>query len=150
VFWSHYEQLLGLIARARGEDGHLNFESHKLTRLYEEIIQAALGSRWVWALTFASSIEALVKMLIPKDARPTQEEGDTIAALVKHINSWPGEDRLKKIASSAVHRTTEITPIRALRDLKAAGVITKAQLSAWEKIRHAVMHGSLVIPTPTD
>jgi hypothetical protein len=32
AFWSRYAQLLGLIARARGKDGHPNFEAHKVTR----------------------------------------------------------------------------------------------------------------------
>jgi hypothetical protein len=140
VVWSRYVQLLTLIARAR------NFEPHKITRLYEEVVQAALGSRWVWALTFASSIEALAKMLRPKDTKPTKTEAEAIAALVTHINSAPGESRLKAIAVNAVHRTAEITTIRVLRDLKATDVITEAQLSAWEKIRHAVMHGNLVSP----
>ena len=100
-FWSRYAHLLSLIARARGKDGHPNFEPHKITRLYEECIQAARGSRWVWALTFASSIEGLVKMLIKKKAGPAPAEDESTAvqakaieALVKHINLWPGEDRL--------------------------------------------------------
>lgn len=144
--WARYVQLLTLIARARKEDGRPNFEPHKITRLYEEIIQAALGSRWVWALTFASGIEALAKMLKPKDTKPTISEAEAIGALVSHINSWSGEPGLKRVAVSAVHRTSEITTIRMLRALKADGVITDIQLSAWEKIRNAVMHGSLVSP----
>ena len=150
VLWSLYAQLLTLIALARGEDDERNFEPHKVTRLYEEIIQAALGSRWVWALTFASSIEALAKMLISKGAKPTQTkaeaeaETEAIAAIVKHINSGPGEPWRKKIAVDAVHRTREITTIRALRHLKTAGAITETQLSDWNTIRHAVMHGSLI------
>lgn len=150
VLWSLYAQLLTLIALARGEDGELNFEPHKVTQLYEEIIQAALGSRWVWALTFASSIEALAKMLIAKGVKPTQTqveadaEATAIAALVKHIDSGPGDLWRKKAAISAVHRTREITTIRALRHLRSAGVITQAQLSAWKHIRDEVMHGNLV------
>jgi hypothetical protein len=42
-------------------------------------IQAARGTRWVWALTFASAIEAIAKMLIPKDAKPTQTEAKALA-----------------------------------------------------------------------
>jgi hypothetical protein len=145
AFWSRYAELLGLIALARDENEHPNFEPHKVTRLYEECIQAARGSRWVWALTFASSIEALVKMLIPKDTKPTKAEAEAIAALVKHISVGPGEKRLKQIAVNAVHRDAKITTIKALRELRTAGVITDEQLSAWETIRHAVMHGDLLI-----
>ncbi len=156
AFWSTYTRLLKLIASARGKDGGPNFEPNKVTRLYEECIYASRGSRWVWALTFASSIEALTKMLIAKEEPPTADQADAISAETKavaivaeNIEFGPGEDRLKKIAVRALKRTTEITTIRALRGLKAAGVITSNQLSAWETTRHAVMHGSLVSPYST-
>jgi hypothetical protein len=75
-------------------------------------------------------------------------EADAIAALVKHIGSGPGakDDRLKKTAINAVHRTAALSTIRVLRELVGAGVISEEQLSAWEKIRNAAMHGSLVSP----
>jgi hypothetical protein len=67
MFWSRYRQLLCLIARARDKDGQRNFEAHKITRLYHEIIQASQGTRSVWAMSFATSVEAIVKMLFGKD-----------------------------------------------------------------------------------
>ncbi len=63
AFWKLYAGLLTLIAQARGADGHPDMQAHKITRFYEEIIQAARGSRWVWALTLASTVEGLAKML---------------------------------------------------------------------------------------
>jgi hypothetical protein len=60
--WLRYAELLRLIALARDEKGRPNFESHKITQLYEQIIHASTGTRWVWALTFASTIEALVSL----------------------------------------------------------------------------------------
>ncbi len=146
AFWTAYAQLLTLIARTRDKKGQRNFEAHKITRLYEEVIQAAHGSRWVWALTFASSVEGLARMLVPKDAKPTAAESDSIAALIAHISAGAGDLRLKTIAINAVTRTAEMTTIRVLRDLKAAGVVTDDQLKAWEEIRNSVMHGSLVSP----
>jgi hypothetical protein len=135
-----------LIARARGNDGQPNFESHKITRLYEEIIQAALGSRWVWALTFASSVEGLAQMLTPKDIELSESESKAISAFVEHIKKGPGGPRLKEIAVNAVRRTANITAIRILRKLRDDGVIKPRHIHAWEKIRHAVMHGSLISP----
>jgi hypothetical protein len=146
TFWTAYERLLTLIARARDKNGQRNFEAHKITRLYEELIQASHGSRWVWALTFASSVEGLAKMLIPKDVKPTTAELDAITALVTHINAGTGDPRLKMIATNAVNRTAEMTTIRVLRDLKVTGVVMGDQLKAWEEIRNSVMHGSLVSP----
>lgn len=156
AFWSTYTQLLNLVARDRGKDGYPNFEANKVTRLYEECIYASRGSRWVWALTFASSIEALTKMLIAKEDPPTSDkaeaistEANAVAIVTEHIEAGPGEDRLKQIAIRSLKRSTEISTIRALRGLKAAGVITGTQLSAWETTRNAVMHGSLVSPYST-
>jgi hypothetical protein len=59
VFWSTYTALLVHVALARDQLGNPNFEANKITRLYEECIQAASSTRWVWALTFASANEAL-------------------------------------------------------------------------------------------
>jgi hypothetical protein len=150
MFWSRYKHLLCIIARARDKDGRPSFESHEVTRLYEECVQASLGSPWVWAMTFSSSIEALVKMLIPKAADATKARLDVVNAIAKHIKSWPGDAQLKATAIEAVRRTLRVTPANALRDLKDAGVITEAQLSAWMKIRHSVMHGNLVSPYSTE
>lgn len=145
-FWNLYSQLLTFIAQARDKDGQPNFEANKVTKLYEEIIQAAPGSRWVWALTFASSIEGLARMLIPKGKKRSDPEMEGIDKLIAHIDAWIGSAFLKGVARSAVHRTAEITTIHTLRDLKAAGVITAEHLSAWASIRNSVMHGSLISP----
>lgn len=58
-FFYLYAALLALIAR----DGH--WESHPITKIYEEVIQSARGSRWVMVLTLASSIEAWRVSLSP-------------------------------------------------------------------------------------
>jgi hypothetical protein len=39
-----------------------------------------------------------------------------------------------------------MTTFRAMRELQAEQVISKAQVSAWDKIRNAVAHGSLLSP----
>jgi hypothetical protein len=56
-FFKLYAGLLTLIART-GE-----WESHAVTSFYEEVIQAARGSRWVWALTLASGVEGLTRLI---------------------------------------------------------------------------------------
>ncbi|MDX5053305.1 hypothetical protein, partial [Streptococcus suis] len=54
-FFDLYAGLLTLVAREGG------WESHTITTFYEEVIQSAQGSRWVMALTLASSIEGLAR-----------------------------------------------------------------------------------------
>lgn len=140
-----YTQLLSLVSKS-GDGGGREFEAHKLTRLYDEIIQAALGSRWVLALTLASSIEALLRLLVPKGTKAPQADLDAISELAKGIKKLPGDDRLKAIACRAVHRDAEFTPIRALRDLRSANAVSGEQVKAWDDTRNSVMHGSLVSP----
>jgi hypothetical protein len=149
-FWTLYGQLLELVARARDDNGEPNFEQHKVTRLYEEIAQASRGSRWVWALTFASSIEAVVQMMIPKGITPTEADLDAIEAVAKHVGKYvpkgPAEARVKGIAINAIRRTGKVSTFRAMRELQAKEVILNAQVAAWDKIRNAVAHGSLLSP----
>jgi hypothetical protein len=139
-FWRHYTDLLTVIAQAR------NFEAHKITQLYEEVIQAARSTRWIWAMTFASCIEGLANILEPPGRERRDADGDAVARLVKHINAWPGDSRLKQNAVQGVQRTLKTTTIIGLRQLVAASAITKTQLKAWEEIRHSVMHCSLISP----
>lgn len=146
-FWRLYGDLLLHIAKA-GE-----FEGHKITKLYEEVIQAARGSRWVWALTFASSIEGLIRMLSPRGSKRADADDAAIGSITQHIKNWrdperPKEtvDRLKSIAVNSIRYAANTTPKHVLTQLCRAGVVTQFQFDAWEKIRNDVMHGVLVSP----
>lgn len=146
TFWRIYAQLLMFVAHARDGNGDLNFEANKVTKLYEEIIQATHGSRWVWALTLASAIEGLTNMLIPKGQRRSDVDEEGIEDLVGHISSWSGTVSIKQVALNAVHRSARVTPVHTMRQLEKASVITAEQVSAWQEIRNSVMHGSLISP----
>jgi len=144
-FWSVYAALLTHVASARTEHGR-NFESNPVTHFHEEVIQAARGSRWVWAMTLASSIEGLVSMLYPRGARREDADLEANTELICHIRAWSGDHALKETAIRAVQRTAELTTAVAMRALVAEGAITRDQVKAWQKVRHAVMHGNLVSP----
>jgi hypothetical protein len=156
AFWQCYRDILSLIARACTKEGDKNFEANDLTRLYEECIQASRGSRWIWALTFASGVEGLLKTIARQDAslsnaaEPSSNEVAQIQSLAEHIASWRGDDRLKQIAERAVRRVGEISATRLLRALEAEGVITSEQSSAWRAVRHPVMHGTFISPYSTE
>jgi hypothetical protein len=93
-FWRMYASSLTLIAASRDEKGNPNFESHQITRFYEEIIQATQGSRWVLCLTLASAGEGLAKMLMrPADQRSDFTEKD-LESLKKTVTEWEGDKRL--------------------------------------------------------
>jgi hypothetical protein len=144
AFWDLYSRLLTLVAQAR------EFQSHNLTSIYEELAQAARGSRWVQALTSASSVEALVtKLISPGENRPDANH-EAIASLRAHIRTWKGPSDLKSRAIHSVRRAGAMTPIYVLRDLRDRQVLTAENVRAWEDIRHSVMHGTLVSPWPTE
>jgi len=148
-FWRLYAALLTYVARA-GE-----YERHNLTTLYEETIQASGGSRWLSALTLASSIEGVVRMISPRGSKRPDVDDGAIAALSDYIKAWKHPDperpkavvaRLKELAIHAVQGSTQTTPGYVLGQLAKAGVVSKRQVDAWTKIRNAVAHGNLVSP----
>jgi hypothetical protein len=75
AFWHLYAKILSVIALARDESGDQNFQSHKITRLYEELAQAQHASRWVKLLTLASTAEALTKGNSPGEYERGCESG---------------------------------------------------------------------------
>jgi hypothetical protein len=143
-FWETYSRLLTYIASERDRAGHPNLEANKLTELYGEVIDAAQGSRWVWALTYASAAEGLVRLIVPKGTRRADVKSEDVESLREHIDGWSGDPRLKEIAKNAASRMLETSAVQALRDLRDKGAIASDQFKAWDRIRNQVMHGSLV------
>ncbi|WP_323131106.1 MULTISPECIES: hypothetical protein [Sinorhizobium] len=139
-FFALYSGLLTLIAR------DAEWESHTITTFYEEVIQSAQGSRWVMALTLASSIEGLARRLVPEGTLRTDADQAAIDSLVAHIEEWQGASRLKDTALSAVKRADAVSVQRALYILADQGVGTAPQVKSWIKTRNSVMHGKLVSP----
>lgn len=143
-FWSIYADLLHHVASARDERGHRNFEPNKLTQHYEELMQAAAGSRWVWALTLASTAEALVLEIFPRGSKYKVADTDAIRELSEHIRKWTGDNNLKSTAIQAVKRTGEIAAAKGLALLREQGIVNDDGVASWKDIRNSVMHGSLV------
>jgi hypothetical protein len=137
-FFDLYRGLLTLIART-GE-----WESHTVTSFYEEVIQAARGSRWVWALTLASSIEGLTRLLVPPDTLRSDADSAALGSLAEHIAAWDGAKRLKESVIGFLNRLDFVSANRALLDFATSGIGTRAQVESWKKIRNRVTHGELV------
>ena len=97
-------------------------------------------------MTLASSIEGLVSMLYSRGTRREDADLDANTQLICHIRAWSGDHALKEAAIRAVQRTAEVTTAVAMRALVADAAITRDQVKAWQKVRHAVMHGNLVSP----
>lgn len=148
-FWEIYATLLTLIAEARDGKGNPNFESHQITRFYEEIAQATHGSRWVLCLTLASTSEGLAKMLMRPEERKSDFAETEISSLKTHIAAWQGDAELRGRALNFVAYVSERTIRKYLQDLVTRGVLNKSQVRAWMDVRNEVMHGNLVSPWAT-
>jgi hypothetical protein len=137
-FFEMYVGLLSLISQS-GE-----WESHTVTSFYEEVIQAARGSRWVWILTLASSIEGMTRLLVPASELRSDADAAALAELAAHIAAWKGKQRLKDAAISSVRRLDTVSVIRALLGLVDTGIGTRKQVDSWKKVRNRAMHGELI------
>ncbi len=152
-FWESYRRLLAYVAAPRDANGHPNFEANKITALYGEVIQAAHGSRWVWALTYASAVEAMVKLLglagqprTDMDAAALAKFTEAVDEFRSYIDRWEGDPRLKEPAQNAASRMLKTSAAQGLRQLMREGWIKKDEFDAWDVLRNRVMHGSLVSP----
>lgn len=145
TFWKLYALILQFIAGARSPGRQSHLGSNLLTQFYEEIVQAARGTRWVWALTLASVIEGQSKML-KLTAQPVAADNGAVASLTDHIQQWTGSNDLKSRAIGEVKRVEQLTATRVLAQLRDKAIIADAELASWKSIRNEVMHGTLISP----
>lgn len=148
-FWSFYRLYLTYIAQHRNADGNPEFEANGLTRLHDEVIQARMaGSHWVIALCVASAVEGLVK-LDPGFAStpPDFTEEDLLPArdAISGVKNKALRDRL----SNSIASLGRASIAKYLSRMQRDGTISKNQLEAWKKVRHAVAHGNLFEPWGT-
>lgn len=149
-FWELYRALLTMIATTRNDRGQPDFQSHRVTRFYEEIIQASQGSRWVWCLTLAGAAEGLAKLLM-KPAERTSEFGEAeLASIKKTIQEWEGDKNLKQRVLNDVSRLGDKSIGQSLHKLVECEALEKQHEAAWKAMRNKVMHGNLVLPWSTE
>lgn len=146
-FWDTYCRLLAFIATAR------DFEANTITDFYVEVIQASQGSRWVWALTYASAAEGLVNLIYPRGSQRADLGAAEIARLgteidrfKSYVDLWDGDPNLKAIAKGAASRALATSAAIGLRHLRDTAWVTADQYKAWDELRNNVMHGRLVSP----
>ena len=145
-FWELYAALLTLIAKDRNKEGHPNFEAHRITKFYEEIIQASQGSRWVWCLTLASAAEALAKMLMQPEDQQAEFPAADLKSIKKTVSAWKGDEQVRSRVLNSIGFLSRKNVAAFLRDLVKRGAIERRHEEAWDKMRNNVMHGNLVMP----
>lgn len=145
-FWELYAALLKLIGKDRNREGHPNFEAHRITRFYEEIIQASQGSRWVWCLTLASTAEGLAKMLMQPEDQKAEFPAADLKSIKKTVSAWKGDERVRSRVLNSIGFLSRKSVAAFLDELVKRGAIERRHEEAWDKMRNNVMHGNLVMP----
>ncbi len=146
AFWENYANLLSMIAHARDLKGHPNFESHPVTRFYEEIVQATRGSRWVQSMTLASAAEGLGKMLMSAAYGSAEFSAEEVESLRRRILGWDGGEPLKKRVLGWFSFFGNKSAQAFFRELQKQGILKDAEVESWISVRNAVMHGSMTSP----
>jgi hypothetical protein len=143
-FWQYYADILTMLARDR------LFDTHPLTAYFDEVAQAARGTRWVLTMTLASTIEALAGRLMTKADKTSEYPEETLDALKQHILEWKGDDTLRGRVLNSLGMIRKRSILRYLRDLADRGALDTIHVQAWYEVRNAVMHGTLVEPWSTE
>ena len=142
AFIDAYCQLL--VFTALGHDGgDSGLDSRVVTRLYEEIIQSCLGSRWVTFFTLAGSAENLARQLVPRNTYRADIDPKEVGSLKRHIRRWKGSEFLREAAARAVKNALKPSVLLAFREEVKRGTINAEHLSVWQAARNEVMHGEL-------
>ena len=143
-FWRHYGDILRLLARDK------LLETNPLTAYFDEVTQAARGTRWVLTMTLASTIEALADSLMTVEDKKSEYADDHLASLKAHIKKWREDESLRGRVLNALAMVRKRSILRFLRDLAERGAVQSDEVQAWYDVRNAVMHGTLVEPWSTE
>jgi hypothetical protein len=143
-FWRYYADILKLLARDRV------FDTNPLTAYFDEIAQAARGTRWILTMTLASTIEALAHSLMTDDDKRSEFPEEKLDSIKAHIKKWKEDDGLRGRVLNSLGMIRKRSILRFLRDLAERGQAESEQVQAWYDVRNAVMHGTLVEPWSTE
>ncbi|TCU18660.1 hypothetical protein [Rhizobium laguerreae] len=143
-FWSLYASILAFMVRSHEAAEDPDVDAAAITELYEEVVHATRGSRWVWAMVIASSVESLLQKLIPSGGLNPAANVAQIEALSAHVRTWQGDGDLRKSLVNALDRRRSLSPRNVLSALRRTGRVTKAEFEAWDELRNKSMHGNPV------
>lgn len=139
-FWTLYEQILTFIAKAG------DFDPNAITRLYEELGDAHLGSRWVLTLTLASGAEALATGLMTEADRRSEFAEESLKAMKAHLKNFKGDAALRGRMLSNLGLVSKRSVVAYMRELAGQSHLAGDEVQTWYEIRNAVMHGEMVEP----
>jgi hypothetical protein len=97
-------------------------------------------------MRFASSVEAMVKRIGERSVPLTPVELQAVGELKAYLDGSCAPDRIVKRLKTSLESLPSLSTANAMRRLADDGIIRKADVETWNKIRNRVMHGELVSP----
>lgn len=98
------------------------------------------GSVFSAGLALGVAIEGVLRTEYATVVQPDPALAEQVAAARAYVTAWGGDERLKRRlvgAIGAMHHVGAKDRLHALRD---AGVVTRAQLDAWGRLRNSATH----------
>lgn len=106
----------------------------------EGVRGGSMGSIRTAALTIAAAVEALSDVLL-KNSGSGREKLTGLDSLVKHIETWEGNDDLRSRALSAVRSFQKVRTVDRLYQFARERSIPDERISSWKKLRDVAAHG---------
>jgi hypothetical protein len=144
-FWNLYADILSMVVSEQNP----NLQVHELTRLYEELCQVQLGSRWNIIMTLASTIEAVAKSLMSEDDRRSKFSEEALGEMEKYLRAWDRDDELRRRMLSNLSLIRQQSVLAFLRRKAKTDSLNAEHVETWRRLRNSVMHGELVEPWST-
>jgi len=140
AFWQLYADILTFIVKVG------SFDANPLTRYYDELAEAQLGSRWVLTLTLAGAAEALANGLMTDDDRRSEFSDELLTSMKMQIEAWKDDPGLRGRMLSNLGMVSKRSVVAFMRQLGKTDSVEAAHVQTWYEIRNSVMHGNLVEP----
>lgn len=147
LFWDFFAAYLRYIVETRDSK---SFESHPVTRLHEEVIQARGRSRRIQELVLSTTIEGVCHQVAAPGKMPSEYAEDTIGDLILHLKEWDEDADALDRAIKAVRHLKQPSARALMRDLVKGRVISQEQFDSWKRIRDPAAHGQVSDPWPTE
>ena len=143
TFWNAYKVILKYLAINK------KFETDEITSLYSEVSGANMGSRWVFSMTLANTIEALSKKAMTDKDKASEFAASDVAAMKKHLKNFEGDAAVRQRMLSNLGNLRSKSILTYLRGLEANGKVEAGRVETWRSLRNSVLHGELVEPWPS-
>lgn len=113
---------------------------HPISAWLDSARHASTGSVFAKGLALAVAVEGVLNSELEAWGAPNADYLEGIAAARAHMACFDGDSELKKRIDKAIEPMARARAKDRLRALESVSVVTKAQISAWDKLRNSTAH----------